>query len=255
MNYLYRSFLIFALAISSVFLASAQSQPDAAGQLLMLANQSRAQAGLPPLAWDGPLATAAMKHCERMSVEGPLAHQYPGELDLSERASLSGAHFNLIAENIALGQSPAQIHNDWMHSPGHRENLLNAQVDHIGIAVIARHGNLYAVEDFARDIRAYTPDQAEAQVASLIRAAGLRLRPDPADARRACLADHGLPNHLTGGEPTYDIRWQSADLDHLPPSLQAQLRSGQYQQAAVGSCAARDVQTGFTQYRLAVLLY
>jgi Cysteine-rich secretory protein family len=254
MNYLYRWFLIFALTISSVSLASAQSQP-AAEQLFTLANQSRAQAGLPPLTWDPALVTAAMKHCERMSVEGPLEHQYPGELDLSERASLSGVHFSLIAENIALGQNPAQIHNEWMHSQGHRENLLSAQVDHIGIAVIARRGNLYAVEDFARNIRAYSPQEAEAQVASLIHASGIRIRPDPADARRACLSDHGLPSRLTGGEPTYDIRWQSADLDHLPPSLQAQLRSGQYQQAAVGSCAARDVQAGFTQYRLAVLLY
>jgi hypothetical protein len=256
MNYLYRWFLIFTLAISSVSLAFAQPQPDAAGQLLMLANQSRAQAGLPPLAWDGALAAAAMKHCERMSVAGEdLEHRYPGELDLTERAAASGAHFSLVEENIAFGQYPAQLHNAWMHSEGHRENLLNPEVDHIGIAVVARGGNIYAVADFSRITRPRSLEQIESEVANLIRSSGLSLRSDATDARRACVFDHGLPNNLRGGLPMFVMRWQSAQPEQLPSALTAHLRSGQYQQAAVGSCPARNVEGGFTQYRVAVLLY
>ena len=256
MTYLYRWFLIFALVIFSVSLAIAQPQRDAAGQLLILANQSRAQAGLPPLAWDSTLAAAAMKHCERMSVEGEdLEHRYPGELDLTERAATSGTHFSLIEENIALGQYPVQIHNGWMRSQGHRENLLNPEIDHIGIAVIARNGNLYAVTDFARVTRPRTPEQIESEVASLIRSSGLRLRPDATDARRACAFDRGLPDNLRSGLPMFVMHWQSAEPDQLPSSLAAALHSGRYQQAAVGSCPARNVEGGFTQYRVAVLLY
>jgi hypothetical protein len=249
---------LFALALLPSLLA-AQSQPGPqpamAEQLLALANQARSHANLPPLTWDPALAAAAMKHCERMSTEGPIEHQYPGELGLSERASFSGAHFSLIEENIAFGQYPAQIHDEWMHSEGHRENLLSPEVDHVGIAVIAHRGNLYAVADFSRATSSYTSEQAEAQVASLVRATNIHLRSDPADARRACALDRGLPSHLAGGNPTFVMRWQTADLSQLPRSLAAQLRSGQYHEAAIGACPARDVEGGFTQYRLAVLLY
>lgn len=236
--------------------ALSQSQPAEAEQLFALANQSRAQAGLQPLAWNAELAAAAMKHCQRMVVEGALSHRYAGELDLTERAAQAGAHFSVIEENIALGQYPDQIHVDWMHSPGHRANLLSRDVDHVGIAVIARAGNLYAVEDFSQGVQSLGPERAEAQVANLVRMSGISLRSDARDARRACTLDHGLPEKLSGaGTPMFVMRWQSADLNHLPQPLVDKLGSGQYQQAAVGSCAPRNAESGFTMYRFAVLLY
>ncbi len=254
-----RTILVTGLLFGSLCVLRAQSdsgpQPEMAEKLFTLANQARSEAGLPPLVTDPALAQAAMKHGERMSVEGALEHHYPGEPDLGERASLAGAHFSLIEENIAFGHSASQIHNEWMHSEGHRQNMLSREVDHVGFAVIARHGNLYAVADFARSTQSYTPEQAEAQVASLVRSSGIRLRTDPTDARRACAVERGLPAKLAGGDPTYVMRWQSADLSQLPPQLAGQLRSGQYQQAAIGACPAQNVEGGFTQYRMAVLLY
>jgi hypothetical protein len=254
---------ILACGLLLACLPILRAQPDSGPQLDMaqklfnLANEARAQAGLQPLAWDPALAQAATKHGERMSVEGAIEHIYPGENDLGERASLAGAAFSLIEENIAFGHSPGQIHDEWMHSQGHRENMLSSEVDHVGIAVIAHHGNLYAVEDFSRATSSYTPEKAEAQITSLIRTVGngIRFRTDATDARRACETDHGLPEKLSGGNPAFVMRWQTADLTQLPPQLAAQLRSGQYQQAAIGACQARNIQGGFTQYRMAVLLY
>jgi hypothetical protein len=261
MTFVRRTFLVSGLLLACLPALLAQSdsgpQPDMAQKLLDLANQARSQAGLQPLTVDPALAAAAMKHCERMSVEGALQHVYPGELELGERASLIGTHFSLIEENIAFGHSPGQIHDEWMHSEGHRQNMLSPEVDHIGIAVIAHHGNLYAVTDFTRATSSYTPEQAEAQITSLIRAAGtsIRFRTDPTDARRACAEDHGLPQKLSGGDPGFVMRWQTADLSKLPPQLAAQLHSTQFQQAAIGACSAQNIEGGFTQYRLAVLLY
>jgi hypothetical protein len=51
------------------------------------------------------------------------------------------------------------------------------------------------------------------------------------------------------------MRWQGADLDHLPSPLVQQMATGRYRVAAVGSCSPRGNQTAFTQYRVAVLLY
>jgi hypothetical protein len=69
------------------------------------------------------------------------------------------------------------------------------------------------------------------------------------------MVDRGLPGGTTGGEPMFVMRWQGADLEHLPQELVTRLGSGRYQSAEVGACAARGGEGGFTAYRLAVLLY
>jgi hypothetical protein len=51
------------------------------------------------------------------------------------------------------------------------------------------------------------------------------------------------------------MRWQDADLSHLPQALVDRLASGHYHQAAVGSCPTQDVSGSFSAYRVAVLLY
>lgn len=220
-----------------------------------MANQARAQAGAPPLVWDPALAAAARKHCERMVAEGPIAHRYGGEPDLSERASVAGAHFSLIEENIALGQYPAQVHEGWMNSPGHRRNLLNPEVDRVGIAVIASRGDLYAVADYSKGVAVLNRTQIEAKVSELVRMSGLGLRTDPRDARAACELDRGLPSTLTGKHPGFIMRWQSADLGRLPQELVNRMGTREYRLASVGACTPQGDQTQFTQYRVAVLLY
>jgi hypothetical protein len=68
--------------------------------------------------------------------------------------------------------------------------------------------------------------------------------------------DRGLPEKLNGsGTPMFVMRWQSADIGHLPQPLVDRLGSGQYHQAAVGSCEPHNADSGFTIYRFAVLLY
>lgn len=254
-------FLICLLLVLLPFTAAAQrpsqqgSRPAAAEELFALANQSRAQAGAGPLRWDAALARAAMLHCERMVQEGPIAHRYGGEPDLTERTSAAGAHFSLIEENIAVGSYAAQIHDGWMHSPGHRTNLLNPQVDRVGIAVIEVHGGMYAVADYSRGVSVLSAEQVESRVGELLHMSGIAMRRDDHDARLACRVDHGFPSGMTGSQPMFVMRWQGADLDHLPQDLVDRLGSGRYRSAEVGACQPRSAQEGFTVYRLAVLLY
>ena len=235
--------------------SGARGEGDAAEQLFALANQTRVRAGAPPLVWDPALAAAARKHCERMVAEGPISHRYGGEPDLSERASMGGAHFSLIEENIAVGSYAAEIHEGWMNSPGHRRNLLNPDVDRVGIAVISRGGSMYAVADYAKGVAVLSRAQIEAKVSGLIHMSGLAIRPDPRDARAACQLDRGLPSTLNERQPGFIMRWQSADLGQLPQALVNRLGSREYRTAAVGACTPQGDQTAFTQYRIAVLLY
>ena len=228
---------------------------EAAEQIFALANQARAQHGAGPLQWDGNLAEAARQHCLRMAAEGPIAHQYPGEPDLTERAGHAGAHFSLIEENVAVGPSAAEIHEEWMHSPGHRSNLLNPEVNRVGIAVVAARGTLYAVADYGRGVAPMDRAQVEARVAELMRPSGVAVVRNNSEARQACSMDSGLPASDAAGTPHFIMRWQDSDLSQLPPALRQKLASGQYHRAEIGSCAAQKMGGDFTAYRVAVLLF
>ena len=224
-------------------------------QIFALANQARAQAGVGRLQWDPALAAAALAHCRRMVAEGPIAHRYGGELDLSGRAAQAGAHFSAIEENVAIGPSADAIHEEWMQSPGHRANLLSPDVDHVGIAVVASRGVLYAVADYSRSVQQLSAAQVEARVAALVRVSGVAILGDPRLARAACQMDEGMPRSAGGATPQFIMRWQDSDLTRLPQALVEKLASGNYRQAAVGSCPAQGEEGSFSAYRVAVLLY
>ena len=189
-----------------------------------------------------------------MAGEGPLSHQYAGEPDLSVRAGQAGAHFSLIEENIAVGPQPSTIHQAWMNSPGHRENLLNPGVDRVGVAVVARGNQLYAVADFGHAVPVLTQEQVEAKVAHMVQASGVAAHGSSEGAREACSLDHGLPASLDNGRPEFIMRWQDAELDRLPGALLDRIATGKYHEAAVGSCPVQSAETTFTVYRVAVLL-
>lgn len=229
-----------------------QQKPAIAQKLFALANQSRAADGVSQLTWDPTLADAALKHCLRMAVEGSLAHRYDGEPDLTARAGAAGAHFSLIEENIAVGSHAETIHQGWLDSSEHRSNLLNPAVDRVGIAVVANGGVLFAVVDFSRGVDVLTPTQVEERFADLLRLRGLMVSPDTTDARSYCR----LSGSYQGSDPPKSLfRWQNGDLTKLPDQVLAQLASGRYRRAAVGSCPPQDVKGAFTVYRVAVLLY
>lgn len=228
---------------------------DDAEQLFALANLARMHAGAGPLKWDPALAEAARQHCERMAQEGPIAHRYGGEPSLTERAAAAGAHFSLIEENVAVGPSADAIHEEWMHSPPHRANMLNPKVDRIGTAIVAARGTLYAVTDFSSAVQQLSQAQVESRVADLIHVSGVAILPNSVQAREACATDRGMPPAKPGMQPLFLMRWQSSSLDTLPKVLTDKLASGRYRRASVGSCKPEGTQDSFSAYRVAVLLY
>jgi hypothetical protein len=252
------SFVLLGLVMLSVPEAQAQSRQNLhaeSGQVFALANQARAQAGVGQLQWDSALAAAALQHCLRMAAEGPIAHRYGGEADLTERAAQAGAHFSVIEENVAIGPSASAIHEEWMQSPGHRQNLLSPDVDHVGVAIVAARGVLYAVADYSRAVQQLSSSQVEARVAALVRPSGVSILSDPSVARAACRADEGMPRGSGSMQPRFIMRWQDTDLSHLPSQLADHLATGRYHAAAVGSCQAQVDEGSFTAYRIAVILY
>jgi hypothetical protein len=215
-----------------------------------LTNATRTQQGLAPLQWNDQLAQAAKSHAKLILQNSQLSHQYPGEADLAVRAGQAGAHFQTIAENMAQGSSADSIQKEWMKSPPHRANILDAKLDAVGFSVVQRGDTLYAVADFARIVPNLTSDQVEAAIAKLLVARGIQADVSNPDARRTCEMDHGSAGDT---KPGFIMRWQTGDLTQLPSELEERLQTKKFQRAVVGACF--NPNGGFTGYSVAVLLY
>jgi uncharacterized protein YkwD len=256
---------LFLFLFSSI--TSAQNRPPYASQssqaaqssayvgaaeraLLDATNRERAAQGLPALAWDAALASAAQRHADRMAQQHAISHQFPDEPALLDRTSQAGAHFSLVAENVAEGPDPETIHSGWMHSAGHRANILDPELTAIGIAVVSRGRQLYAVQDFAHRVESLSLEEQEKKVGALLFSRGLQIVNVNDDARRSCSSGH---------QPSFNgsifiVRYEATDIGKLPDGLERVIRERKYSKASVGACVA-DSDSGFTKYRLAVLLF
>ena len=160
----------------------------------------------------------------------------------------------MAAENVALAGTPDEIHYEWMHSPPHRANILDPQLNAIGIAEMPGRKGLYAVQDFALAVEKLSLAQQEEKVRALISASGLRTEDNPErtqwnDARKTCQMSSG-----SAGQPAALLKFDGSDLSQLPARLQPLLSSGKYRSAAVGACDPGGID-GFTHFRVAVLFY
>ncbi|WP_411838317.1 CAP domain-containing protein [Paracoccus sp. ME4] len=96
-------------------------------------NRLRAQAGAPALQAHPALARAAADQACAMAGRGRLSHAGGGGVKARTRAAGYGASA-IAAENIAAGQPDAGAAlSSWAASGGHRANLLNPRLRHLGI--------------------------------------------------------------------------------------------------------------------------
>jgi uncharacterized protein YkwD len=219
--------------------------------LLAAANEARANQGLPPVHLDPVLSEASAQHAREMANHADISHQFDGEPELATRGANAGAHFSLISENVGEAPSSVIIHDLWMHSPGHRANLLDPNVDSIGIAIVTRDNQLYAVEDFASTVKILTLNQQERTVADVLTQSGMRVAETTQDARQTCTMSNG---YAGSRQPWFIMRYTAASLNAIPSQLKSRLTSGKYHQAVVGACPTTR-KSSFTAYNIAVLLY
>jgi len=252
MYYFRRFFLALAFFLSIFSARSFAQQPpsDSEKFLFDAVNREREWKNLQALKWDSSLAAAARIHLYKMVERDRLSHQFSGEPNLTQRAKEAGAHFSMVAENIAEAPSVNELHIGWMNSTPHRENILNPKLNAIGIAVEMRGTQYFAVQDFSTAVNALTREEQEKKVGQLLQAHGLRLDGNSEDARKACNSSSGF----SGSRPLAIMHFEAPDLNQLPEQLIRTIKNGSYRTAAVGSCNA-DESAGFSRFRIAVLLY
>ena len=118
---------------------------EARDAVTCLVNKQRNKAGLGDLDRDKRLQRAAQRHTEKMDGSGCFDHICGGEGDLSSRLEsvdyIGGglSHWSY-GENIAWGMrgrgTARSIVDAWMHSSGHRANILSRDFRDLGIGFV-----------------------------------------------------------------------------------------------------------------------
>ena len=142
---------LLVMGLLAFLAAQAQSGASASElQLFASVNRARRAQGLPALRWNDALAAAARRHAGIMAQRGSAQHAFAGEPTLASRVTQAGARFVWLSENVIQGSGVAAVQAEFLNSPNHRANMLDADMDSIGIGIVERGGQLFAVEDFSK---------------------------------------------------------------------------------------------------------
>ena len=158
-----------AMLLLTVCLAAqnpSRFETDAEAGIFAALNQSRAEAGVPPLKLDPKLTDAARKHSLLLAKRHVLSHQFPGEPELTERLRAVSLIFTAAAENVGMNTELSDVNDMFFRSPGHRANMLNAAYDALGIGVVHVGPSYWITEDFAKLTPSLSSQQAEDQAAA-----------------------------------------------------------------------------------------
>ncbi|HWQ54975.1 MAG TPA: CAP domain-containing protein [Bryobacteraceae bacterium] len=116
-------------------------------QVFEAVNRTRADAGLPRLAWDDAIARAARAHSERMRDARFFAHQDPEFGGIADRLSRAGIHWATASENIfqarGYSQPAAEAVKAWLASPPHRRNILDRRHTRTGVGIATAPDGTY----------------------------------------------------------------------------------------------------------------
>jgi len=113
-------------------------------EVLTLTNAARAKAATcgqygdfdpaPPLAMNAMLRCSSRLHSKDMGEKNYFAHDNLDGLDPFKRMAAAGYMGFTMGENIAKGQqTPKEVVDGWMNSPGHCSNIMNADYTEIGV--------------------------------------------------------------------------------------------------------------------------
>jgi hypothetical protein len=173
--------LSLAVLLTLGFATVALAQPtDTEGEAEMLSriNEMRAAAGLNPLVRHPNLDAAARTHSADMAWHEDFNHVSARTGDPSARVAATGMTAAAVGENIARNRTTLDALQALIASDPHRENLLNAQYTHIGLAAVQANGDVWVTQVFARLPEA-TPATAPAEVAEIPQALPAPVIPAP----------------------------------------------------------------------------
>ncbi|MBS1810629.1 MAG: CAP domain-containing protein [Acidobacteria bacterium] len=136
--------------------ASLTAVTDIEEQVFNAINRVREENHLAPLSVAKDLRLVARSHSQDMAMREYFSHVSPEGDSLQKRITRNGiTNWNRIAENIAMNSgynNPASIAvKGWLESPGHRHNIMDANLTETGIGVATdAKGRIYLTQLFVR---------------------------------------------------------------------------------------------------------
>lgn len=130
----------------------AQSLPQIALRVHQNVNAARQAARLAPLTWNEALGGEAERHARSLAAKLSFSHK--DEIgDLPVRLQHAGIFWRRCAENLyrekGFGEPSRRAVTAWLHSPGHRGNILDSGLTETGVgAALQRDGTLIIVQEF-----------------------------------------------------------------------------------------------------------
>ena len=147
-----------AVRPASVSAAEQDSLTAYANEVVTLVNEERAIYGLAPLKASASLHEAAQLRAKE-TVKN-FSHTRPDGRGSATVLNDMGIGWRSCGENIAYGYKDAEaVMDGWMHSDGHRANILSTSYEYIGVGVAERGGVIYCTQIFTGGV---DPDTAEA---------------------------------------------------------------------------------------------
>jgi hypothetical protein len=109
-------------------------------------NQARRRGNRGSLRFDPELSKVARKHTWEMVRRGTLYHTS------SDQLRRRVVRWQLLGENVGVGGAVGSLHRAFMHSAGHRANVLRSTFNHSGVGVRKSGGRMWVTVIFqARD--------------------------------------------------------------------------------------------------------
>lgn len=135
--------LVASLATFGFSLSAGADSASEAGFLAEI-NSTRSANGLGALAVDGGLRSHARNHTQDMMDAGNIYHSSSGELQAA-----AGSGWSKLGENVGRGGSVSSLHQAFMNSSGHRQNILG-DYNYVGIGTGTSGGVLYVTVVFMK---------------------------------------------------------------------------------------------------------
>jgi len=135
-----------AFAVFFALAPGLHAQENLAATSRSLVNSARSAAGLGALAADSRLDSIAQAQAQRMADRDAIYHNP----NLKAEADAAGVNWQWIGENVGVGPDVKSVHDGFMASPGHHENIVYSDYNVIGVGVaIGKDGSVFVAQEFA----------------------------------------------------------------------------------------------------------
>lgn len=183
--------------------------------MLILVNQERAKLNLKPLKLYPYACEQANIRAKEISInDSTFSHTRPD--GRSCFSVFDNVKYSRLAENIAYNSSKnvADVMKLWMDSEGHKKNILNSELTHIGIGVYKKGGYYYWVQAFLGYSGGYSGEYIPVRNDGSAYSVGDVDGNKTVDASDASLALNAYTVTATGGSsPLSDMAEKAADVN------------------------------------------